>query len=226
MKISEKVQHIPLSILDLVRQIQSEPLKKESDTRIAEREAQISIQELNNDRHRKEIEKIERDVLKKSPGEQLVDYGKIELIKRKIIDISMLENELNRAKGKDFYYTVNDQFNPIYKVKRSKIMKMADNSFFINKYQKGVKEKITELEKTKDRTQKEEKLLFVLKDKLLEVIKFNSLMNKFLQSDVLKLPKDFKGDVSIALNQQIEKEEKEGKYVIGIDLSGATSIEF
>lgn len=226
MKISEKVQHIPLSILDLVRQIQSEPLKAESQHKIMEREMEISLQESKNDTHLVEIDKLERTIKNKTLNEQLVDYGKIERIKREIVDISMLKNELNRAKGLDFYYTVNDQFNPIYKVKRSKIMKMTDNSLFINKYQKGIQKRIKELKDNKTRTPKEDKLLFILKDKLLEVVKFNSLMNKFLQTDVLKLPKDFKGDVSVALNNQIPIEEKEGKYVISIDLSGATSIEF
>jgi hypothetical protein len=227
MKLSRKLQYIPLSLLDLTREIQSEPLKKQSDEKIEEIQNNIRIHEGRNKKLKSEIAKAKRILnSKKSTLFQKLEASyNIEITSKNITDISSMKNDLNKAQGKDYYFTVNDNFNPIYKVKRSSVIKMKDNSFFIKKYKNAVLKEIENLEKKGNNDSSDLNKINVLRNKLLKVIEFNENIDKYGNVEVSKIPKRIKKQIDLAIDQEIEKSEKDGKYPINVELFG-TSIEF
>lgn len=227
MELYKEFTQIPLSLLDIVRQIQSEPLEIDKKE-IASLSEKVIIQEDRNKELKKQIEKEKRKIVKAEKELKfkslLESYNFIKDKKKEITNLTSLKNQLERAKGKDFYYQVNDGFNPIYKVKRSKIMKMTDNSFFINKYKIAVEKEVKKLSSIKNKTVDEIKKINVLKNKLLKTIKINEAVDKYLDVDEKKIPKRIKSYVDTMLSN-IEKKDKEGKYPIQVILTGQ-EIEF
>lgn len=236
--IKKKASQGEHNIIDLVFEVKKEKPRVESKESIEIKKKNIDTIKKINKRVSARISYIKKKIEKASPTdiEMLPYYEELDNFKRKgkashknrtgnIVtmtkyNIKHMVNELNKAEGKDYYYRINDGFNKPYNVKRSKILKMDNSSFFLDKFRDGVQKQIDKLEsiKVKDRVQK--KKLFILKDKLLKTIDFNSKLIKFGDTDEKNLPKEFRGQVDRAFSKDLDKEDKEGEYPITLLMAG------
>ena len=236
--IKKKASQGEHNIIDLVDEIKRTKPRIESKEEIERLKRNIDINRRKNKRVSARISYLKKKIENSSPTDMkmLPYYEELDNFKRKgkashadksgiIItlakqDIRYMVNELNRAQGKDFYYRINDGFNKRYNVKRSKILKMEDSSFFLRKFKDGVEDRISLLESLGDKTPKQKKTLLILKDKLLKTINFNSKLIEHENIDEKDLEKDFRERVDRAFSGEIDKEDKDGEYPILIVISG------
>ncbi len=198
------------SITDLVNTIKSSKPKKGSPEYIKQTEENLALWEKRNKKANSRISYLnkrikegkikEEDLLKTQKElkrlknyESTAHYRKVNGIDVEVVvqktNISHIRNKLKRLKGEDYYYHVSDGFNK-YKVKRSKIIKMKDNSFFINKMRKGVMKQIDKIRNKENLTPEEEKRLTILEEKLLVGIDFNKKLDKLGEKERVNLEEE------------------------------------
>lgn len=234
--ISERADIGQLTVHGIVNEVKQSQLKKASKEKIAELKQNIAKATALNKEITKKISslksklnatkkythyeklKIDDELSRLESGKKVeFEYGGKTFTGQKKSVYSM-KNQLKKAEGKDFDYVISDGFNEPYKVKRSKIIKMQDNSFFINKMKTGIEAKIKEYKKSKN--PEDLKKIKILEQKLLPVIEFNSKIDKYSKEDLTKLKKEIGKREVEEMIDAFEEEEKTGKYPIGVDIFG------
>ncbi len=80
-----------------------------------------------------------REIRKKLKDEVSEEEIKFRLAKVPTTPLSHIDNEINRLEKKDFYYIINDKFNPPYKIHVSEIEEEGDLSkIILDKYLKKI----------------------------------------------------------------------------------------
>lgn len=245
MTIYEKAEIGDLTIIGLIQEIKQKEIKVASKEKINEQIEKIEIFEKKNKSTQDFITRTENKIKqnKYNLTQQLIYLDAIDDLKRgksvvfktrsgketvykPLIDIEFMKNTLNKMQGRDFYYRINDGFTK-YKVKRSAILKMQDNSFFLNKMKDGIEKAIKKTEKNYVLSEKtREKKITILRDVLTKIIEFNLEIDKHGKEDINKLKPDFKEDAKNFFNQKLDKSEKNGKYPILVKIYDNESIEF
>ena len=208
-----------ITIQDLIEEIKSRPSEKLSKKEIQikkqnlKRVQEITIKPLQNKLI--EIDKkldTEKDYFERLrlANERVAIQKKLE---RPDFNLDWMKNDIKKAEGKDFYYTINTQFG-VHKIKRSQILKEKSNKLFLELMKKDVLKSIKELKA--DKKFDNSKKIRILKEKLLPVIEFNLQIDSVREADINKIEKKLKGEITKASNPDIDKEEKEGKYPIEV----------
>jgi hypothetical protein len=221
MKALEKYSKSDLTISEIVQQVKGSKPTRASEERIQRQKENIRIQKAKNKKSKDKIKALESKMKSKtkySLFDKLGFANDIEIEKENIRPVSHMEERLKQLEGKDFSFYVNDGFNRPYKVKRSQILKMKNNSLFINKLESGIKSTIAKLEKSSD-VKKEEKIA-ILKDRLLKVVNFNREVDSIGNKDVIKLTRKEKQLLKNSYSTGIAREEKGNKYPLNVIITG------
>ncbi len=243
MNIYKKAETGTATIISLIQEIKQKELVKYTKQEIEQQRVAFERLSIQNRKTKAFISRVEKNIKSGKYGDSyalsMLDAiddlragksvafrkGKKETVYKPIMDISYMRNTLNKMEGKDFFYRVNDGFSR-YKIKRSEVLKMEDNSFFINKLKSGVEEAIERTLKSTHLTEAQKnKKVEILRDNLLKVIEYNSLVDSKGKEDIRLLKPEFRKEVNLFFNEKIEKNEKNGKYPITVKIYGNESIE-
>lgn len=230
------------TIINIVQEIKLRKLKKYSDKEISEYEQKLESVSSKNKKTQNFINRVKKNIEsnKYSDVEKLMMLDALDdLQSRKkvsfktkkgtvtyepLLDYSWMKNTLNKMKGLDFYYRVSDGFSK-YKVKRSQILKMEDNSFFINKMKEGVQSAIEKTLNSKLTEKAKYKKIQILQEVLLPIVEFNELIDSHGREDLNLLDPQLREEAEFAFSKSVEKSQKNGKYPILVQIFGNESIE-
>lgn len=230
------------TIINIVQEIKLRKLKKYSDKEISEYEQKLESVSSKNKKTQNFINRVKKNIEsnKYSDVEKLMMLDALDdLQSRKkvsfktkkgtvtyepLLDYSWMKNTLNKMKGLDFYYRVSDGFSK-YKVKRSEILKMEDNSFFINKMKEGVQSAIEKTLNSKLTEKAKYKKIQILQEVLLPIVEFNELIDSHGREDLNLLDPQLREEAEFAFSKSVEKSQKNGKYPILVQIFGNESIE-
>lgn len=242
MNIYKKAETDDATIIGLIQEIKQKKIRKYSEKEIEDYKKQYELNKLKNKKTKDFIRRVKKNIEngKYSLSQEMIMLDSLDELKRgknvtfknkgkqteykALIDIDYMRNTLNKMQGKDFHYRVNDGFST-YKVKRSKILKMQDNSFFIEKFKNGIEKAI---EKTKKNTllseNQRKKKIEILQNVLLPVINYNKLIDSKGKEDFKTLNPDFVKEIDVFFDSKIPKEDKSGKYPILVHIFDNESI--
>lgn len=215
MKALEKYSKEDLTIAEIVQTVKGTMYKKADDKSIAEAEQNVKIQKAKNKKTRAKIKSLKSALNAKKKYNYIARVGlinQIEAEEENIKSVWHLQNKVKYLKGKDFEFVINDSFNNPYKIKKSEILKMQDNSFFIDKLRDGVEKAIEKLRKSHD-LKRDEKIA-ILQDKLIHVIDFNKQIDRSGSKEIKSLTRKEKDMFKKAYDTSIPRDEKKNKYPI------------
>lgn len=220
MKALEKYSKEDLTISEIVQQVKKTKLVKYSEERIAKQKENIRVQKAKNKKSKEKIKALESKINSKrkySHFQKLGFHNDIDIEKENIKTVAHMEERLKMFQGKDFSFIVNDGFNNPYKVKRSQIVKMKTNKFFIDKIEDGINRTIERLAKSSDPKRHEK--IDILQNRLLKVVQFNREIDSIGNKEISKLSTKEKSMIRNAYSGASSKIDK-NKYPLNVIISG------
>jgi hypothetical protein len=242
------VKFYELSLIDIVRTIKSEKTAKGSKNEIEQIKSEIKMAQRFNSRANYKIRQLSKtlknengkysdfEILSAMDSIDDINKGKKVTFRKKVkgvdvdtsyqkISIGHLNNSLNRLRGVDSVYYFNDGFNK-YSIKKSVIVKMKDNSFFLEKLKNSVEKEIEKIKRIKRKSKNQKRKLDILSRKLLVTVNFNLKLDSLGRKKIGKLTKKETEEIEIAFSNEMEKSEKEGRYIMTAFFNGLDAFEF